>query len=216
MIDLSTLAGQAEHYGAVRERLMGQPTFKPVRVKQPVALSAPVPTLRQISADDECVNRWRKLFLEPISEVHENPAPRAPLGQWDELEQSICDEFQTSRLELRSERKHDSIVAARRKLYFRAFIETDMSMAAISRRVNKNHSTVITGIRAYLREHPEDVPTYESIMAARGERESRRDRLVRHLYFGLGKSVKATCILAGVGRDRVERILFEAQKASAA
>lgn len=61
----------------------------------------------------------------------------------------VCDKHGVSANEMRGERKHPIYTQARQEFYYRAKKETTRSYPVIGRFINRDHSTVLKGIKVY-------------------------------------------------------------------
>lgn len=145
MSDLSTYAGQANHYAAVKARLGVVQHVATVRRFPPTekaveAVSAPSQPVERdflfvaVPADPDAVER--SIFLP----------------QWKQIVGEVARKHNVSVQEIVGGQRTDRIVQARHECCYRLSHETSMSLPQIGRRLGgRDHTTILHGIRRYAR-----------------------------------------------------------------
>lgn len=138
MHDMSTFAGQAEHYAAVRARLRGAPPPKPT----PVVVApppAPVAPTEQAIQDAESIS-----------------ALKAGAPRWKRILHEVAEKHGLGVMDLISSSRSRNVVFARQEAIFRLRMETSLSLPQIGRRLGgKDHTTVLHSIKRYLHRNGE-------------------------------------------------------------
>lgn len=128
-MNLSTYSEQVTHYAAVRQRLMNPPrkVVKPVEAPQP----APEPEQPVIHAD--------------AFDLEESPLnPR-----WKIIMKMVCLRDGITIPEIMSARREKRLVKARDEIWWLISKQTTMTLPQIGKRFNKDHTTVLWGIRMH-------------------------------------------------------------------
>lgn len=123
-----------ENYIAVRRRLWGKmPASRPV-VLVPLRVEPrplPVPPTEH-----------EYLLLASVEQVAE------PM-RWRVILAEVCHKHNITYSELVGDRRSKHLVKARHEAAFRLSRETEMSLPAIGRRLNRDHTTILYGLRCY-------------------------------------------------------------------
>ena len=129
---LSYEAQAKQHAAAVRMRLMNPPR-KPVESKevQPKILVMPEPA-----------KEWWELGSHVT----------LPKAKWRSITEEVAAKYQVTIPEIMSPRHYYKIAAARREIWWRLSKETPMSLTQIAERFNRDHTTILWGIRKHQRE----------------------------------------------------------------
>jgi hypothetical protein len=136
MTDLTTLAGQIEHYRAVKARLHGPRKARAIPIPPPPKPPPAVPPLRYKS--------HRKAIMTLIS----TSQPRDAAIQMEDLIRIVIKVTGIPKVDLFSVRRQKPICEARQLFYWLARKYTCASLPSIGRRCGfKDHSTVASGIR---------------------------------------------------------------------
>lgn len=110
----------------IRKRLL------PIAVGVVVTIEAPTRPLRKTELE--------KAIVRPVSSDDVEPTLASIL-------QEVALKHGTTVGHLKGHRKHKALVAARFEFYYRAVTETTKSMPVIGKAVNKDHSSVISGLK---------------------------------------------------------------------
>jgi len=136
MTDLTTLAGQIEHYRAVKARLHGPRAVKAI----PIATKPEKP----LAALPKPYKSLRQAILTLIS----TSQPRDAAIQMEDLIRIVIKVTGVQKVDLFSVRRQKPICEARQLFYWLARKYTCASLPSIGRRCGfKDHSTVASGIR---------------------------------------------------------------------
>lgn len=111
--------------------------------------------LRELAAEKGIALNERPLPTAPrppkprdvINIVTSMPSEAMPL--YKRIMREICQKHQVTMVNLLSDRRARHIVAARYEAMYRMSEEAGMSLPAIGRRFNKDHTTCLYGIRKY-------------------------------------------------------------------
>ncbi len=115
----------------------------------------------------------RKVNMELAWNVLQNFSQTESRPDYDRIVSFVCSTYELSNSELRSKSRKSQIVLARNTAFYLARQHTDLSLAAIGRKLNRRHSTVIKGITKIEREISQQTPlgrqverTIERLVAA--------------------------------------------------
>lgn len=155
MNDLSTLAGQAAHYAAVRARLFnaGAPAERPserrvIRVRRN-SHRPDVEIFPTVRVTEETRQRVRDILLVARSERVDAGLPADP-EIWTDIVAEVLAKHGVTRAELMSAQRGVHIVACRHEVFYRMSKETTLSLPQIGKRIGgKDHTTVLHGIRRH-------------------------------------------------------------------
>jgi hypothetical protein len=93
------------------------------------------------------------------------PAPLAKLMDyrpaWRIIAQQVCEKHKISLKELQGERRFKRLSVARREIFWRLRHELGMSLLDIARKMGKDHTTVLHGLRVHARDNPPQTSTGE-------------------------------------------------------
>lgn len=94
-----------------------------------------------------------RLFAAPIIELDENGRPVEPelLPAWRRITREVCRKHGVTMGDLISPRRSYYIVSARHELFWRLYEETSMSLPQIGRRFNRDHTSVMHGVKSHQR-----------------------------------------------------------------
>ncbi len=100
----------------------------------------------------------RKVNMELAWNVLQNFSQTESRPDYDRIVSFVCSTYELSNSELRSKSRKSQIVLARNTAFYLARQHTDLSLAAIGRKLNRRHSTVIKGITKIEREISQQTP----------------------------------------------------------
>jgi len=130
MIDLSTAAGQAAHYAAVRQRLNGKPNAVP---KKPILFPKP-----------------RKIRVRDFLFLASTPVRKMPDPHYKAILEQVALKHGVSVIDIQSHRRDKPAYVARQEAAWRMRRETQLTTSQIGHRLGgRDHTTVIHAIRRH-------------------------------------------------------------------
>lgn len=165
MSDMSTFAGQAEHYAAVKARL-GYVAPKP-RMMRLRAPAAPVVTEPVAALDPPKSPAMRDFLFVTLPADPEAPERDILMPAWKVIVHETAKKHGVSFMEIVGMQRSRRIAVARHEACYRIAMETTMSLPMIGRRLGgRDHTTVLHSIRRYAEDN--------GLSTSRGAREPRR------------------------------------------
>lgn len=110
---------------------------------------APVPAKEPETASAATPAPWRP--IEPI-------IPQMAASRLNALMREVCAAHKITLDQLRGPGRKYPVMGARLEYYYRAMVETDRSLCAIARAVNRDHTSVLSGVTTYARRHGLPLP----------------------------------------------------------
>lgn len=160
MSDLTTYAGQAQHYAAIKAKFSA--------VREPAAPSRVrhVPLRLRCYDDIASPPRQKPAPAPKISVVVRTPPEITEAivrdvlylcspdfidrGDWKEIALEVAAKHRVSLQEIKGPQRNHYIVLARHELFWRMAHETTLSLPAIGRKIGgRDHTTVIAGMRRH-------------------------------------------------------------------
>jgi hypothetical protein len=93
------------------------------------------------------------------------PEPLAKLidyrPAWRIIAQQVCEKHKIPLTELQGNRRFKRLSIARREVFWRLRTELRMSLLDIARKMGKDHTTILHGLRVYVRDNPPPPSTGE-------------------------------------------------------
>lgn len=150
MTDLSTFAGQAEHYAGARSRL-GMPYVEPRRVRLPQVVAEPQPEEETPPAPEFEPMRDYLFVAGNLSDAEEaEPIPTIPIAPYRVILREVSQKHGIPVKQIVGEQRSRAIVAARHEAMYRMAHETRMSLPQIGQRLGgRDHTTCLHGIRMH-------------------------------------------------------------------
>ena len=169
--EFTSVEAMLEHYKTVRARLRGSNTT-PVRVvrpkaEEPAPVAAPEPTVDPVptqrdylfvSSPEKPAPVAAPAPAEPalrdylfVSGPEQHAELRAEIDalRWKSIVAEVCEKHNLTWSMLMSDRRHVGIVRARHEAFWRMSRECRMSLPAIGRRMGRDHTTVLHGVRTF-------------------------------------------------------------------
>lgn len=113
----------------------------------------------------ELEERQRQASMPKVVEPEPEPVERGPDGlelqlralprymfsrpQWKLLAKGICAKYRVPFEEVTSESRHAHLVKIRQEIWYRIRVDIGMSYPEIGKRFNKDHSTILHGVRKH-------------------------------------------------------------------
>lgn len=154
-INLATLEGQIAHYAAVRARLTGAvpaaALAKPARivVATPLRTIITGPSPADIAAQHAAREDWylADLVRQAAAVVERLRRRRPALSQ---IMYEVCAKYGVRKIDLMSMRRTRDLVAPRQEYFYRARMETKMTLPQIAQFCgDRDHSTAVHGIKKH-------------------------------------------------------------------
>ncbi|KKC39533.1 hypothetical protein WH87_04905 [Devosia epidermidihirudinis] len=153
--DLSSLAGQRQHYAAVRSRLRAAASFSCRTPRQVIAVrilpghplfKKPEPPLPMVPVTQESQQRVRDVLDIMSVERPDQPEP----GHAQEIIHQVASKHSLTPVEMLSARRSPPLVLARQEAMYRMSKETLLTLGGIGRRMGgRDHTTVLHSIRKH-------------------------------------------------------------------
>lgn len=148
---MSELAFQHETWAAANRRLWGGAVAPKVTPSRPPRPMSPLASLRLEAEKNarriEAVARAREA-MEALAAVVDVPiVPVIPV--WRLIAEEVCIKHGVNMNDLISHRREANIVKARYEAFWRCYRETSMSLPQIGHRFDRDHTTVLHGLRKY-------------------------------------------------------------------
>jgi hypothetical protein len=112
------------------------------RAREPQARLPAVPKLDPL--DRQLLNAPPELFKRPA---------------WRILAKQICDEHGADFDEVCGDRRYQHLVLIRQEIFYRIRVELGMSYPEIGKRFNRDHTTILHGVRRHAKRFNLEVPT---------------------------------------------------------
>jgi hypothetical protein len=145
MSDLSTFAGQAEHYAAVKARLWGNTPVPRAR-----RISPPVSNVIAEAPKEPAKPESRDFLFVTLPADPEAPERDILMPVWKVIVHEVAKKHGVGFMEIVGAQRSRRIVAARHECCYRIAMETTMSLPMIGRRLGgRDHTTILHGLRMH-------------------------------------------------------------------
>jgi hypothetical protein len=101
----------------------------------------------------------------------------------------VCNEYHVSRRDLLSVKRYENIVRARDEAAYRMTAYLDMSLTAIGRRLNRDHTSIIASLRRHAKANPIVAATLRTVNADRKRRRAALKEQAVQMFLA-GRTIK--------------------------
>jgi len=106
----------------------------------------------------------------------------APATEWRALAATVAAQHEITVDALLGRSRARNIVDARQEFYFRMVVERRLSMPNAARLLGRDHTTILYGLRKYLRRFPEKQAEYEAYLRSKEDATIARNERVVAMY----------------------------------
>lgn len=139
------------HYKEVRLRLRAAPQRNIVKVKveePPAPEPEPVPEVVHVEPEPAPLP---PIVARQFTEAHQllRAARISPLARWKEILRDVCAKHKIHPEAVTGNSRQAPLVKCRREVYWRLRTELGMSLSQIGNKLNKDHTSVLYGVKEY-------------------------------------------------------------------
>jgi hypothetical protein len=141
------------HYKDVRQRLRAAPQHNFVRAQlrePPVPKPIPEPVQEEVHVEAE-PETLPPVLAQQFFEAHQllRAAKISIVPRWKEILRETCAKYKIHPEEVLGKSRESPLIYCRREVYYRLRTELGMSLNQIGLKLNKDHTSVLHGVREY-------------------------------------------------------------------